>query len=179
MKRLSAQKTAAAAAASPGAMHNDSHQSTILSKCRKPKIRIIHIFAPEIIKTDAANFREVVQTLTGKPITDDDDQRYNICSRKKRSRIFVSKRKVEVGVVRAGFGAASAACFREIRNTKLKRDQEQVWMGENCTGGSGFAEFDDDDEGFMQEIGRDHHHQFPFMAGTTDLMDVYEETQLA
>ncbi|KAH7660364.1 VQ domain-containing protein [Dioscorea alata] len=33
----------------------------------KPKIRIVHIFAPEIIKTDAANFRELVQKLTGKP----------------------------------------------------------------------------------------------------------------
>ncbi|CAN0927643.1 VQ motif-containing protein 25 [Linum grandiflorum] len=32
-----------------------------------PKIRIIHIFAPEIIKTDVANFRELVQRLTGKP----------------------------------------------------------------------------------------------------------------
>lgn len=35
----------------------------------KPKIRIVHIFAPEIIKTDAANFRELVQKLTGKPIS--------------------------------------------------------------------------------------------------------------
>ncbi|XP_010036486.1 VQ motif-containing protein 17 [Eucalyptus grandis] len=32
----------------------------------KPKIRIIHIFAPEIIKTDTANFRGLVQRLTGK-----------------------------------------------------------------------------------------------------------------
>ncbi|XP_052173697.1 VQ motif-containing protein 25 [Diospyros lotus] len=44
-------------------MHRDSHK---ISKA-KPKIRIIHIFAPEIIKTDAANFRELVQRLTGKP----------------------------------------------------------------------------------------------------------------
>ncbi|OIW11725.1 hypothetical protein TanjilG_20209 [Lupinus angustifolius] len=41
----------------------DSH---MISKF-KPKIRIIHIYAPEIIKTDAANFRELVQRLTGKP----------------------------------------------------------------------------------------------------------------
>src|ERR1044072_325852 len=45
------------------AMHRDSHT---ISKS-KPKIRIIHIFAPEIIKTDAENFRELVQKLTGKP----------------------------------------------------------------------------------------------------------------
>ncbi|KAI3444931.1 hypothetical protein Pfo_001596 [Paulownia fortunei] len=34
----------------------------------KPKIRIIHIVAPEIIKTDVENFRELVQRLTGKPV---------------------------------------------------------------------------------------------------------------
>ncbi|CAN6201099.1 unnamed protein product [Urochloa humidicola] len=33
----------------------------------RPKIRIIHIIAPEIIKTDVANFRDLVQRLTGKP----------------------------------------------------------------------------------------------------------------
>lgn len=32
----------------------------------KPKIRIIHVFAPEIIKTDVQNFRDLVQSLTGK-----------------------------------------------------------------------------------------------------------------
>ncbi|KAF3452643.1 hypothetical protein FNV43_RR03076 [Rhamnella rubrinervis] len=44
------------------AMHKDSH---VISKF-KPKIRIIHIFAPEVIKTDAANFRQIVQSLTEK-----------------------------------------------------------------------------------------------------------------
>lgn len=33
----------------------------------KPKIRIVHIIAPEIIKTDPENFRELVQKLTGQP----------------------------------------------------------------------------------------------------------------
>ncbi|KAL2491459.1 vq domain-containing protein [Abeliophyllum distichum] len=44
-------------------VHKDSHAITKL----KPKIRIIHIVAPEIIKTDVENFRELVQRLTGKP----------------------------------------------------------------------------------------------------------------
>ncbi|KAG1327235.1 VQ motif-containing protein 17-like [Cocos nucifera] len=44
-------------------MHDNSHAITKL----KPKIRIVHIFAPEIIKTEPANFRELVQRLTGKP----------------------------------------------------------------------------------------------------------------
>ncbi|CAN8318420.1 unnamed protein product [Cochlearia groenlandica] len=40
--------------------------SQIITKI-KPKIRIIHIFAPEIIKADVKNFRSLVQSLTGKP----------------------------------------------------------------------------------------------------------------
>ncbi|XP_073152314.1 VQ motif-containing protein 18-like [Henckelia pumila] len=43
--------------------------SQIISKM-KPRIRIIHLFAPEIIEIDAANFREEVQRLTGKPADD-------------------------------------------------------------------------------------------------------------
>ncbi|CAL9073693.1 unnamed protein product [Musa textilis] len=44
-------------------LSKDSH---VMSKL-KPKIRIVHLFAPEIIKTDVENFRELVQRLTGKP----------------------------------------------------------------------------------------------------------------
>ncbi|XP_075515856.1 VQ motif-containing protein 25-like [Primulina tabacum] len=46
-----------------------NRKSHTISKL-KPKIRIIHIFAPEIIKTDATNFRELVQRLTGKPTSE-------------------------------------------------------------------------------------------------------------
>ncbi|XP_068501164.1 VQ motif-containing protein 17-like [Phaseolus vulgaris] len=44
-------------------VNRDSH---VISKF-KSEIRIVHIFAPEIIEIDAANFRELVQRLTGKP----------------------------------------------------------------------------------------------------------------
>ncbi|RZS00266.1 hypothetical protein BHM03_00029934 [Ensete ventricosum] len=37
------------------------------SKRLKPEIRVVHVSSPVIIKTDAANFREIVQRLTGKP----------------------------------------------------------------------------------------------------------------
>lgn len=43
-------------------IHKDSYSISKL----KPKIRIIHIIAPEIIKTDVENFRDLVQRLTGK-----------------------------------------------------------------------------------------------------------------
>ncbi|KAJ0989781.1 hypothetical protein J5N97_008137 [Dioscorea zingiberensis] len=48
---------------SPVGMQEGSHKIAKM----KPKIRIVHILAPEIIKTDAANFRQLVQQLTGKP----------------------------------------------------------------------------------------------------------------
>ncbi|KAF8687772.1 hypothetical protein HU200_042708 [Digitaria exilis] len=43
------------------------HASTPPPPMVRPKIKIIHIIAPEIIKTDVANFRSLVQRLTGKP----------------------------------------------------------------------------------------------------------------
>lgn len=43
-----------------------SRDSRAISKL-KSEIRIVHVFAPEIIEIDAANFRELVQRLTGKP----------------------------------------------------------------------------------------------------------------
>ncbi|PIN10572.1 hypothetical protein CDL12_16843 [Handroanthus impetiginosus] len=41
-------------------------ESRTISK-QKPKIRVIHVVAPQIIKTDVKNFRELVQKLTGQP----------------------------------------------------------------------------------------------------------------
>ncbi|MED6130423.1 hypothetical protein PIB30_000926 [Stylosanthes scabra] len=58
------------------AMHSDSKT---ISKTRKnPKIRIIHMFPPQIIVTEAENFRELVQKITGKPPTTTHHQ--NCCS---------------------------------------------------------------------------------------------------
>ncbi|QCD95913.1 VQ motif-containing protein 17-like [Vigna unguiculata] len=44
-------------------INRDSHAISKL----KSEIRIVHVFAPKIIEIDAANFRELVQRLTGKP----------------------------------------------------------------------------------------------------------------
>ncbi|KAK4777530.1 hypothetical protein SAY87_017717 [Trapa incisa] len=41
----------------------------------KPEIRIIHVFTPEVIKTDTENFRELVQRLTGKSLNADHQNR--------------------------------------------------------------------------------------------------------
>lgn len=145
----------------PLSMHKNSQT---ISKT-KPKIRIIHIFAPEIIKTDVANFRELVQRLTGKPSDEDLNVKKRAkIARKKEGRIFAPNKKMEIAM-RAGFNAG----FRE----KIKGEDE-IWSGANSGGGflGGFAEFD----GFMHEI--EYDGNFPFLESATQL-DVYGETQLA
>ncbi|KAK8705282.1 hypothetical protein V6N13_048886 [Hibiscus sabdariffa] len=98
-------------------VHKDSQT---ISKA-KPKIRIIHVFAPEIIKTDAANFRELVQTLTGKPPQEKGCRRKPIIT--DRADSFCDK-------------AAMATAKRRVK------EEEGVWsnIGENFL--SGFGDFD-------------------------------------
>ncbi|XP_057485203.1 VQ motif-containing protein 25-like [Actinidia eriantha] len=111
-------------------IHKDSQR---ISKI-KPKIRIIHIFAPEIIKTDVANFRELVQRLTGKP------SESNTKKRPRRvPRIEVEKKM----------------SFRE----RVKEEGEIMWGGSEMNQNSGgflggFADLD----GFMQEL-----NEFPML----------------
>ncbi|XP_076946896.1 VQ motif-containing protein 25-like [Bidens hawaiensis] len=96
----------------------------------KPKIRIIHIFAPEIIKTDVANFRGLVQSLTGKPIT------------QKKTRKETNKR----------------LRFSPKVSEKIK-EEDKIWDGANSSGGflGGFGDLDND--GFMHEFSH-HNHGF-------------------
>lgn len=67
MKTHSCDQTRVGGGSKLGKMQKGSHT---ISK-EKPKIRIIHIVAPEIIKTDVENFRALVQRLTGKPLGKD------------------------------------------------------------------------------------------------------------
>lgn len=123
----------------------------------KPKIRIIHIFAPEIIKTDAANFRELVQRLTGKPDAAKTKERV-VSARKKEETTLSSSKKMEF----------HHAEFRE----RVK--EEEIWMSGNSGGGflGSFGEID----GFMHEL-----NHFQFLEGTSAQMeDVYgDQCQLA
>ncbi|KAH6812830.1 hypothetical protein C2S53_007852 [Perilla frutescens var. hirtella] len=142
---------------SPLAMHKNSQT---ISKS-KPKIRIIHIFAPEIIKTDATNFRELVQRLTGKPPASDPINgaaAKKTRARKREGRVFSasSSKKMEMAMM-AGFHAG----FRE----RIK-GEEEIWRSANSGGGflGGFA---DQFDGFMQEI-----NQFPLMEASSQNVDV-------
>ncbi|CAA7060646.1 unnamed protein product [Microthlaspi erraticum] len=130
------------------AMHKQSYSITK----SKPKIRIIHIYAPEIIKTDVANFRELVQSLTGKP---DDDR--SVSKTKPRSRdihrqvqdMFNTDKLRELEHCDQGFSLNSQ--MEEISMT---------WNGNSGVGESsgGFLNGLGDFEGFIQELG-----EFPYL----------------
>lgn len=141
-------------------MHKDSHE---ISKF-KPKIRIIHIFAPEIIQTDAANFRDLVQKLTGKPAAD--------CKRSKRKR-SIQRRGLKTLIHHESSETMELPTeFPCLKNgEKVKQEQEEEWRGENSNGFiGGFADLD----GLMQELS-----QFPILPFESSRMDVFQEMPLA
>ncbi|XP_010265905.1 PREDICTED: VQ motif-containing protein 25-like [Nelumbo nucifera] len=146
------------------AMHRDSH---VISKF-KPKIRIIHIFAPEVIKTDAANFRELVQRLTGKP-TDRKSRKDN------KSRIMEAKQDQPV--------QAATELREESQNSsysyggssiKEEEDQEEeMWRCQIPTADFlGGLDFDGFFKGF--DVG-----EFPFLPLSSSNVDVFGETPLS
>ncbi|MCD7468162.1 hypothetical protein HAX54_006112 [Datura stramonium] len=134
----------------------------------KPKIRIIHIFAPEIIKTDVANFRELVQRLTGKPSEIKKKKNNNNNNIKRSSRISTKKlvpNKLEL--IRGGYNCNYPS---ELMRERIKGEEqeEDIWRNANYGGGflGGFQEFD----GFMQDF-----NQLPLLPN----LDAYGETPLA
>lgn len=137
-------------------MHKDSHR---ISKT-KPKIRIIHIFAPEIIKTDAENFRELVQKLTGKP---SGEKKY--CKKKKKASTEEESRSTSSG------GSVISEDSPSMRNggilgLDLTVKEEEV--------GGGYLGGFSDLEGFISEIGG----AFPLLPLDATHMQVFQESQL-
>ncbi|KAA8516990.1 hypothetical protein F0562_017192 [Nyssa sinensis] len=110
-------------------MHRDSQ---VISKV-KPKIRIIHIFTPEIIKTDAANFRELVQRLTGKPTEGNNTMKKPRLPRKEEPRLVLSNKPLMIPKkmeLRTGYRPLG---FRE----RIK-GEEEMCGGDQNSGGGGF-----------------------------------------
>lgn len=134
-------------ASQPLSIHK--HSQTI-SKT-KPKIRIIHIFAPEIIKTDVANFRELVQRLTGKPAE------AVHCKKKKSSQQRVSRRE------ESKMNMSNTSDFQDKERVKEEEEEEGMWIAENS---GGFLERFADLEGFIQELG----DEFPLLPLDTSHM---------
>ncbi|KAF8102179.1 hypothetical protein N665_0201s0459 [Sinapis alba] len=126
-------------------MHKQSYSITK----SKPKIRIIHIYAPEIIKTDVANFRDLVQSLTGKP--------ENHGLSKTKTRRDHTHRQVQ----------DMTTNMEKLREVDQRYDQgymeeiSMTWNGDNGVNGEssgGFLNGVGDFEGFIQELG-----EFPYL----------------
>ncbi|MCL7038067.1 hypothetical protein MKW94_010307 [Papaver nudicaule] len=149
-------------------MHKDSH---VISKfTMKPKIRIVHIFAPEIIKTDAANFRELVQRLTGKPSPSDrikkssstknrpattssssadttsSDHINGKCHHQYYNNHLQINTPTDEGLQSSGFQSSDYCCSH---GSALKEEKEVIWGGDK----SFFTDF----EGLIRGIGLPNH----------------------
>ncbi|XP_009804471.2 VQ motif-containing protein 25-like [Nicotiana sylvestris] len=151
--------------------------SQIISKV-KPQIRIIHVFAPEIIKTDVANFRELVQRLTGKPSLSDKKKK----NKKKETNIYNMK-QILPGKNNKLLEEPSTMlnCVTTFLNKKMElrtgfinpsewreriKGEEEIWR--NANSGGGFL------DGLMEEF-----NQFPFLPSDAVHMDAHGESQLA
>ncbi|OAY40128.1 VQ motif-containing protein 25 [Manihot esculenta] len=141
------------AAASKLDMHRDSH---VISKL-KPKVRIIHIFAPEIIKTDVANFRELVQRLTGKP--GDDEINPKVSSSRSRSRSWKKKPRK----LKKKDGLLLPSSLMQEENHKVEENENDFL--------NGFGEFN----GFINDLSSN----FPLATAQSSHMDMFGDMQLA
>ncbi|KAL2330910.1 hypothetical protein Fmac_018491 [Flemingia macrophylla] len=120
----------------------DSH---VISKF-KPKIRIVHIYAPEIIKTDAANFRELVQRLTGKP----EDERgvrgksKTALTKDPTKKTLIVKEDEEFLSVQSG--------VRVKNEQKVEEVEDDIWRSKSNEKFSGFLDGFSELDGYMEEL---------------------------
>ncbi|KAF3962159.1 hypothetical protein ACB098_09G119300 [Castanea mollissima] len=149
----------------PLGMHRDSKT---ISKT-KPKIRIIHIFAPEIIKTDVANFRELVQRLTGKPMEKGCNKKPSRIPRREEPRSASSDKPTALTKkMELPSGFRSNLESRE----RIKDEEEGIlWNAEKSGGFLGsLSELED----FIQDLG----DEFPFLPLDASRLHSIEEAQL-
>ncbi|XP_028787741.1 VQ motif-containing protein 25-like [Neltuma alba] len=143
----------------------------------KPKIRIIHIFAPEIIKTDVGNFRELVQRLTGKPSAEKRGQKMPAAAAHQdatRSNAggLTSDKPIKVGSKGLHDDYQSTVGERLVMKEEEEEEQVGVCREEASTGGylGGFSDL----EGFVSEFA-----QIPLLPlDDTHIHQAYEQLQL-
>ncbi|CAI9103241.1 OLC1v1001692C1 [Oldenlandia corymbosa var. corymbosa] len=150
-------------------LHRDSRTISKL----KPKIRIIHIVAPKIIKTDVENFRNLVQRLTGKSAEGKGIHKKKkvhgvatkgiVISSNSNSRpaakIWTNLQQQDPTHLQQGF-----RFLQSMERTNKDHHQTQfLCKGEegNSIGGSPFGGFGELDINFVQDVSQHHHHQFP------------------
>ncbi|XP_010506019.1 PREDICTED: VQ motif-containing protein 17-like [Camelina sativa] len=145
------------------AMHK---QSKTLTKS-KPKIRIIHIFAPEIIKTDVSNFREIVQNLTGKQDHYHDLHHQKVVKRNPISRVSHHDHDHHHHHQVHDMNKSHGFCI----NSEAEDEEEEgmvsmTWNGHGGESSGGFLNGLGDYDGFIQELG-----EFPYMPLAIDSAD--------
>ncbi|XP_059669844.1 VQ motif-containing protein 25-like [Cornus florida] len=161
-------------------MHKNSQ---IMSKA-KPSIRIIHIYAPQIIKTDVANFRQLVQRLTGKPAVVDQTKlrksRNDSPTRElQTSSTDLSNHNYKPMMITKKMEYVRAS-FERIKEEEEEEEEEIMWGTttdhQNSAGGGGgggfLGGFADLEYGFMQELGGG----FPLLPFDASHMDAFGET---
>ncbi|KAE8038173.1 hypothetical protein FH972_010709 [Carpinus fangiana] len=130
------------------------HKGSQLIPKLKPRIRIVHIYAPEIIKTDAENFRELVQRFTGKPLETKGNQGRNqnfLLGNKNITKTPLSKNSMnfyrEPSMDMETY--SELASFQNGVRSSIKEEDEEVWRNENL---SGFFDGFSDLDGFIEEL---------------------------
>ncbi|KAK4738351.1 hypothetical protein R3W88_002048 [Solanum pinnatisectum] len=140
-------------------MNRDSHSISKL----KPKIRIIHIIAPEIIKTDVENFRDLVQRLTGKNAAREVKGKK---AKKERKKIESSSPQQQqedqqhMMMMNMLHQDNSTSNNYRMKEEESSSHEEGIYGSiENSSNGflSGFGSM----EGFIQDLGHDQYPLFP------------------
>lgn len=138
-------------------MQNDSH---VISKF-KPKVRITHILSPEIIKTDAADFRELVQRLTGKP------KGRKSSKEKTNTEMITANDTFESNCCKLSEAAAGLCNGCPSSGSEERIKEEEAWGEENSSFFGGFGDL----EGFMQGLS-----EFPLVPLNSSLIGERRET---
>ena len=148
--------------------NNNHGVSTSTVPAARPKIRIIHIIAPEIIKTDVANFRDLVQRLTGKPA----------CASTAAAHMAttappVRKEEEEKEATRKRLAPASAAATSERSDGDYyDLDRSDLWMDLNP---GGFLSFLEEEADVFQGLAAADDFLLPLPLGSSRPLDLVGE----
>lgn len=130
-------------------------ESHTIRKMKKPKIRIIHIVAPEIIKTDVQNFRDIVQKLTGKPSAP-----VTKTKRRRRRRNYMQTQDNQ--------GIDQVQMVQLGAQRILKKEPivlQDIYSRGDSSSSNALFNYDDDGVGYVDV---DHHHHNNFIQDFTE-----------
>ncbi|KAL0739706.1 hypothetical protein Bca4012_081219 [Brassica carinata] len=135
--------------------------SQVISKI-KPKIRIIHIFAPEVIKTDVKNFRSLVQSLTGKPAAGE------VKTGKRSARPRIPTSQEPVCAVHQPVNRRTS--FTDLLANGGNHEVKEEWgSGDQSTTSNTNTYFDL--EGLIQDVGEDYFSSFPMRSSPSSQVE--------